>query len=490
MAYTGLRDWLQAVEDDGELRHVFGADCHLEMSGIAEIVAREGKRPMPTILVDDIPGYPRGYRALFGLMNSPRSLSRALGISFDDHTDLASLLQRWRSKMRSFHFMPPKVVHAGPVQENLLRGEHVDVMKFPSPMVHELDGGRYIGTAGAIIQKDPDTGWVNLGVYRSMLIDGAHVALHMLEGQDGWTIMDKYFSRGQAMPVAIAIGIDPALWTASLVKLPPGVSEYDYAGAIKGEPIEVIAGPHTGLPVPAHAEIIIEGECHPGELTDEGPFGEWHGYYANLGLSPVPEPVVQVKTILHRNDPILTCAVPAVPPKDYSLGVCFLRAANLWDILEAARIPGIQGVWNHDEGGGWLFTAVSIRQMYAGHATQVGLMASQATGGFGRYVVVVDEDIDPSNLSQVVWAMATRSNPEHSIHIVSHCPSNSADTMISPEEKRKFKVPPKPLYGSRCVIDACRPFTWKEEFYPVARVNSEYRSHLLSKWEPLFKELL
>jgi 4-hydroxy-3-polyprenylbenzoate decarboxylase len=490
MAYGDLRDWLQAVEGDGELKRISGIDWNLEMSGISEIVAREGKRPIPALLFDDIPGYPRGYRTLFGLMNSPRRLARVLGISYDDNMELMSMLQSWRSKMRNLHAIAPKLVDSGPVQENVLRGEHIDVMKFPSPMFHELDGGRYIGTACAIIQKDPDTGWVNLGAYRSMVVDSGHVALHILEGQDGRIIMDKYFARGQAAPVAIAIGVDPALWAASLVKLPWNTSEYDWAGGVKGEPIEVIEGPHTGLPLPAHAEIIIEGECHPGELIDEGPFGEWHGYYANLGLKPVPEPMVRVKTLLHRNDPILTCAVPAVPPKDYSLAVCFIRSGGVWDVLEAARIPGVKGVWNHDEGGSWYFTAVSIQQMFAGHSTQAGLIASQATGAFGRYTVVVDDDIDPTNLSQVIWAMATRSNPERSIQILPQCPSNSADPMISPEEKNKVKVPPKPLFNSRCVIDACRPFEWRKDFYPVAQISSEYRTELFRTHGPLFKELL
>lgn len=490
MASQGLRDWLEGVEQDGELKRVYGADWDLEMSGIVEIVAREGKRPMPVMLFDEISGYPQGYRALFGLMNSPRSLSRALRIPFDGDTDLMSLLKVWRNKTRNLPLIPPKRVASGPVQENVLSGDQIDVLKFPSPRVHEMDGGRYIGTACAIIQRDPDTGSVNLGVYRSMVIDGDHVALHILEGQDGRTILDKHFSRGEVAPVAIAIGIDPALWGSALVKLPGDMNEYDHAGGIMGEPVEVIEGPHTGLPLPAHAEIIIEGECHPGELVEEGPFGEWHGYYANLGLSPVPEPVVRVKNILHRNDPILTCAVPAAPPKDYSLPVCFIRSANAWDTLEAARVPGVKGVWNHDEGGSWYFTAVAIEQMYAGHSTQAGLIASQTGGGFGRYVVVVDEDIDPSNLSQVIWAMATRSNPERSIQIMTHCPSNSADPTISPEEKRKVTVPPKPLFGSRCVIDACRPFEWRHEFYPVTRIGSEHRSNLLGKWESLFKELL
>jgi len=124
------------------------------------------------------------------------------------------------------------------------------------------------------------------------------------------------------MPVAVATGIDPTLYFASTDRsVPWGVSEYDYTGGIKGEPIEVIQGPYTGLPLPAHAEVVIEGECHPGEVIDEGPFGEWMGYYANLGLSPVPEPVIRVKAIYHRNDPILTCAIQVYPLQNILRGL-------------------------------------------------------------------------------------------------------------------------------------------------------------------------
>jgi 4-hydroxy-3-polyprenylbenzoate decarboxylase len=271
--------------------------------------------------------------------------------------------------------------------------------------------------------------------------------------------------------------------------VPWGVSEYDYTGGIKGEPIEVIKGPYTGLPLPAHAEVVIEGECHPGDVIDEGPFGEWMGYYANLGLARVPEPVIRVKAIYHRNDPILTCAHPSVPPSELTPWTCIMRAAMFWEGIERLGIPGIKGVWCHEEGGSLLFTVVSIRQMYAGHSKRVGLIADQIAALKTRYTIVVDEDIDPSNLSQVMWAVATRADPERSIQILSHCGTSSADTTVPPAEKRKWKVTPKPLYSSRAIIDACQPFEWKEEWYPVAKISSDLRGQLLKKWEWLFKEL-
>jgi UbiD family decarboxylase len=486
MGYKDIREWLTVIEQDGELKKISGADWNLEMGGINEIFYREGKRPVPALLFDDIPGCPSGYRTLFGLLSSPRRLARALYVPLSKEP--TEIVQNWRNKMRTLKLIPPKFVDSGPVQENRLSGGDADLTIFPSPHFHELDGGRYIGTCHAVINMDPDDGWVNLGAYRCMLVDRDRLAIHPLEGQHGRMICDKYFNKREVMPVAVAIGIDPTLWFVSTDRsVPWGTSEYDYAGGIKGEPIEVIKGPFTGLPLPAHAEIVIEGECHPGDLVDEGPFGEWNGYYANFGLSPVPEPVVRVKTIFHRNDPILTCAHPNVPPSDLTAWYCMTRSAMFWDNLERLGIPGIKGVWCHDEGGSLLFTAISIRQMYAGHSRRVGLVASQVVSTISRYTVVVDEDIDPSNLSQVIWAIATRCDPERSIQILPHCGTSSADTTVSIEEKRKTKIAPKPLYSSRAIIDACQPFEWKEERYPVAQISPELRGQLIKKWKDLFK---
>jgi UbiD family decarboxylase len=487
--YRDLRYWLSCFEECGELKRVEGISCDLEMSGIWEILVREAKVPVPAVLFDGIPGYPKGHRALFGLLASPSRLALCLGVSTERGSRL-SLLKSWRTKMSSMSPLPPKLVATGPVNTHLLRGDEVDLLRFPSPRFHELDGGRYIGTCHGVIIQDPDSGWINFGTYRTMVVDRQRLALHMVETQHGRILWDKMYNKRQrAMPVAIAIGMEPALWFASSVRLPWGVSEYDYAGGIQGEPIEVMPGPCTGLPIPAHAEIVIEGECLPGELADEGPFGESLGYYANLGLSSVPEPVIRVKGILFRDDPILTCAHPSKPPHDYVLIGNISRAARIWGVLENSGIPGVAGVWCHEIAGGALFTVISIQQLYAGQSKQAGLIASQLSNS-GRYTVVVDDDIDPSNLNDVIWALATRSDPARSIEILRLCPTTSADPVVSPQEKRKTKSAPKPLYGSRAVIDACRPFEWKDEFYPVVQVSNELRRQLLDKWGHLFREFL
>ena len=489
--HTDLRDWLDDVEKHGELKKIDGVDYDLEMAGICEIIAEENIKSNPVLMFDKTPDSPDGFRTLFALFGSPWRVAKTLGLP-ENETDRMGLLRNWNKKIREIQPIPPEFVTSAPFMENVETGDQVDLMKFPTPRFHDLDGGRYFGTCHGVIQKDPESGFVNIGTYRVMLVDKNHLALHILEGQHGSIIMNrKYFDKGEKMPVAIAIGMDPTLWFASFSRLTWGASEYDYAGGIKGMPIEVIKSEYSGLPLPAGAEIIVEGEISPGELADEGPFGEWHGYYANLGLSTVPEPVMEVKAVYYRNNPIMTCQLPARPSLDSSaLPMAVSNSSAIWRRLEANGIPGIKGVWCYSEvAGDGLFIVVSIEQLYPGHSREVGLVASQFPHQ-GRYVIVVEEDIDPSDLEQVLWALSTRGKPHESIQILQHCRSNNSDPTISIEEKNQYKVTPKPLHNSRVVIDACRPLEWKKDWYPMARLSPELRDKIHNKYEGPLKEIL
>lgn len=490
MSHIDLRDWLGAIEKHGDLRHFDGAAWDLEMSALVELVYREGKDPKPVLLFDDIPGYPKGYRTLFGMLGSTWRIAKTMGLP-EDRIDPMSVADNWYKKTKELSPIPPRLVTSGPVLENTVMGDKIDILKFPAPRFHEMDRSRYFGTAHAVIQKDPDSGWVNLGTYRIMVVDHNRLALHATPGKHGNILTyEKYFASKKVMPITIVVGLDPVLWWLSCqTDTPWGVSEYDYAGAIKGEPIEVIEGQHSGLPFPAHAEIVVEGECHPGEFVDEGPFGEWHGYYANRGLATVPEPLIRVKSIYHRNDPILTCSQPAVPPHTFTLMLAVAHSVAIRRRLEAFGIPGIKGIWSHYTGSGGLFNVISIEQIYSGHARQVGMIASQYPAEMGAYTVVVEEDIDPSNMDQVVWAMVTRSRLDRSIHIIPYCHTNNVNPSIPPAEKRSTDKP-RPLTSARVVIDACRDFSWKEDWYPIARISPELRTKITEKWMSDLSELI
>jgi 4-hydroxy-3-polyprenylbenzoate decarboxylase len=488
--YIDLRSWLEGVENQGELRRIVGASWDLEMGSIAEIVFKEARNPKPAILFNSIPGFPKGFRTLMSLLGSPFRIAKTLGLP-EDQIDHLSLLNNWRKKAKELTLIPPKLITSGPVQANSDVGDQVNLLKFPVPRFHELDGGRYIGTCHTVIQKDPDDSWMNLAPYRVMLVDRNRLTLHVQQGKHGSIIMHKkYFDKGRVMPIAVAIGVDPALFWSACQSVRWGVSEYNYAGGIKGEPIDVFEGPYTGLPLPAQAEIVIEGECYPGELADEGPFGEWHGYYANLGLAPAQEPIIRVKAVHYRDNPILTCVHPCLPPSEISLMLAIAASGGIWENLEGAGIPGIKGVWCHELGCGMLFNVVSIEQMYGGHARQVGLIASQWPGEAGRYTIVVEEDIDPFNLEQVIWAIVTRTQPDRSIQILPHCRSGNSDPTIPLAEKTGELAFQKPFTSSRVVINACRDMEWKSDWYPMSKMSPGLRKEVLEKWQPVLSDLL
>ncbi len=246
-------------------------------------------------------------------------------------------------------------------------------------------------------------------------------------------------------------GEDPALFIAGFEYLPDGRSEYEFAGAIKGAPIEVFAGPQTGLPIPAHAEIVFEGRLLPMTETSlpEGPFGEFTGYYAAAAR---PGPVMEVTAIHHRDDPILLGSPPMKPPR-FHFGLPF-RAATIWSNLEAAGVTDIAGVWQHVS---QLMTVVALRQRYDGHAKRAALVAA-AHSYMARLVVVVDDDVDPSNLADVMWAVATRCEPAEGIDIIAQClelgarsahPAAGQGRAASPRIRRRSSRPAGRLPGSK-----------------------------------------
>lgn len=279
--------------------------------------------------------------------------------------------------------------------------------------------------------------------------------------------------------MVISVGHDPLLFLAGCQAIPYGQSEYDWAGGMRGKAIEVIRGEFTGLPIPAYAEIAIEGEVLPDKTAPEGPFGEWTGYY---GSSVRGENLFQVKAIYHRNDPIILGNPPGRPPHAVgTAAICFARAGQIKAELEKAGVPDVAGVWSHEVGGHRLLTVVSIRQRYAGHARQAALTASFCHGGayLGRYVIVVDDDIDVADLNDVMWAVCTRSDPASSIEILRHCWSGPLDPAIRKEQKG---------LNSRAIIDACRPYEWRGEFPDVVDVEENLKREVKEKWGKVFLE--
>jgi len=469
--YDGVREWLRLVESMGELKRINGADWNLEIGTLAEVIYRERSGTIPALLFDRIKGYPEGFRILFGQHSSFRRLALALGLPMDSVG--LKLVNRFKNKLNTLRPIPPRTVESGPVFENKLAGEEVDLLKFPAPKIHELDGGRFIGTACIAVTQDPEEGWLNLGTYRAMVHDRQSLGLFMSAvSKHGRVHMEKYFKQGKPCPVVLCVGQDPLLLLAAGNPIEFGSSEYDYCGGLRGRPFDVVEGEVTGLPFPAHAEIAIEGFIHPGDTKPEGPFGEWLGYY---GAKMDDTPVIKVERIYYRNDPILCVARPGRPPTDYSLPKCMIRAAQIWDRVEKAGLPNVKGVWCLESGIGSLFNVISIEQAYPGHSRQALVLAAQVLGGAynGRFVVVVDDDIDPTSEFDVLWAMATRCDPDKAIEIIRRCWSGSLDVCIPLENKG---------HSSRCLIDACMPYERRHEFPPIAESSEELKAKVREKW--------
>ena len=294
----------------GELLKINGADWDVEMGSITQMLTERSNNAAPAILFDEAPGYPKGYRTLYGHFSTVKRVALTLGLPLE-HERKVDIVKEYHERMQNLKLIPPRFVNDGPILENFMEGDAVDVLKFPVPRHHELDKARYLGTACCVITQDPDAGWFNLGAYRSQVYDRNTIGCQITEGKHGRIHRDKYFERGQPMKVVILCGQDPLLFMLSSSPLPE-ISELDIAGGLRNEPIDVVRGPYTGFPIPANCEIAIEGETIPGQVRKEGPFGEWMGYYSD---DSVPRPYVNVKTVLYRNDPILCCA-PQHKPVD------------------------------------------------------------------------------------------------------------------------------------------------------------------------------
>jgi UbiD family decarboxylase len=477
--FDDLRGFLSALEQRGKLRKVHGADWDLEIGAINEMVS-EGKGP--ALLFDDIPGHPKGYRIATNLLND--RLRQKLAMGFDEAMGDMEVLRYWKDKMKEYVPVRPEEVQDGPIFENVLSGEDVDLFKFPSPKWHLHDGGRYIGTGVIVITRDPDEGWVNCGTYRSMIQDEKTLSFYSSVGKHARIMREKYWAKGEPCPVVMTFGHDILLYALASISLPWGISEYEMGGFLKNGPIKVVKGRATGLPIPATAEIAAEGFAPPPEEDSrmEGPFGEWTGYYTS-GRKEAP--VVHVKNLYFRNDPIILGQPPVKPPVNLWFPIPIHTAATLWDRLERTGVQGVKGVYVHGPGNR-VIGVISLKQSYPGHARQVASLAGALLQGgacVGRYIITVDDDVDPSNLEEVFGAVATRTNPATSIQIVPGFLTSGLDPALSPEQRQR-----KDFTTSKVFIDACWPYHWKDAVPLTIRASDELRNKILEKWKELFQD--
>jgi len=474
-----LREWLARVDELGELVRIKEpVDRDEEMSAISYLVAKQ--QPSPAVLFQRAAGFeksPIGARLLWNVLGP--SLKRiALTLEEPADTPTVELIRRVKDKLK--RRMPPREVSRkqAPVYENTVTGNKIDLNQLPIPRHWPLDGGRYAGTADAVITRDPESGYLNIGTYRMMVQGKTQTGLYLSPGKDARLHITRAWQQGKSIEVAAAWGIDPLFMLVGSQTFPKNVSEYEFAGGIKGAPIPVVRGTTTDLLIPANAELVIEGIIRPNSVKAEGPFGEFPGYY---GRPEAGCPLVDITAVHYRSNPILTNALMADYPSCEQSGFfSVIRSAKIWDDLDKLGIPGICGVYSHPAAaGGFGMTVISLEQRYAGHAAQVLALAAQVPGGayYTKWIIAVDEDVDPTDMDQVIWAMASRCNPIDDIDILRNTWSTWLDPTQNPPEKRP--------YGSKALINACK----EHRHLPVFSKRTTLRKPVYDKVAKRWKEL-
>lgn len=474
-----LRSWLALARDLGEVRDVEGASWDLEIGAASEL---NYKRPSPAaLLFDNVVGYGPGRRVLTGSMANARRLGMTLrlGTSLTDRQLVEALRDKPSEWVDGAPRHQAREVDSGPVLENLLKADQVNLLDFPVPLWHEGDGGRYIGTGCAVFTTDPYTGVVNAGAYRMQVQnEGRSASINIEAGKHGAMHVNEWFAKEGRAPVTASLGHDPLLLIVAGTEVPRGVSELDYAGAVLGRPVDVIRGEVTGLPVPATSELTVEGWLYPDRRENEGPFGEWTGYYSG-GVKPVL--AMDIERVYHRNDPILLGTPPGKPPHDYSYMRSVMKSAMIQDALVSTGLPGVEGVWAHEVGGGRQLLVVALNQQYAGHVRQAGYLTSQlpAAAYMNKFVVVVDGDVDPRSLNDVMWAVCTRTEPARDIEIM----RDTWGSRVDPLRQEGAAA-----FNTRAVIDACRPWERLDSFPVVAEASHDLLDRVRNKWPDVLGE--
>lgn len=461
-----MRDFIAKAEKEGMLHRVKAeVDWDLELSHIAKL---NEEKQGPALLFENVKGY--ASPVITSVCTTTARLALIMGQPRD--FSLVDLMRVWVEKNRNK--IPPRWVDGGPCKENMMQGDEVDLFKFPAPKFYPLDGGRFFGTAHFVLTKDPDTGWVNLGTYRLQLLDKNHLGTQFIKGKHSDLMLKKYQALGKPMPVCAVVGCDPLLFLMGAARVSAYESEYDLAGSIRGEPIEVVKAETNDLPVPATAEIVVEGEVDADKFMEEGPFGEYTGYYSGVGTDP--RNFIDVKCVTYRNNPVFWGTTVGRAVTDTHMTMALTYGSTLWQQLDAMKIPGIQAIYCPPEGSGRMLAIIAVKQMYPGHADQV-LTAAVSTemGAYGlKTVIVVDDDIDPWDIPRVMYALSFRFQPNRSQVI-----KRGRSTPLDPS----LPIGQRDITG-RLLLDATIPYDWKEKPIPID-LDPEVVKKVRARWSEL-----
>ncbi len=436
--FEDLRGYLTHLENQGQLLRVSDeVDPKFEIAaGIRKTSDIEG----PALLFEKVKGF-AGWRVLGGLFATRRLVALALGVSEEKLLEHYLTLEERR--------IAPEVVASGPAKEICWKGNDIDLYRLPLVTHSEKDVGPYV-TIGIQVGKDPDTGIRNVSIHRMLLLGKDRLSLWAPADHHLGRLILKAEEKGRGLEVATAIGVEPSLIIGSQAKVPYGVDEYHVAGGLRGAPVKLVRCETIDVEVPASAEIVIEGVTIPGERVPDGPYGEYPGCYSEAKQAPV----LKVTAITMRKNPIYQTALTGMPVTENHTLIEYANAAVIYreakkivpEVCEVYVTPG--GTFRHH-------VVVSIKKRHDDEARNL-ILALLALGIGLKQVIVVDEDIDVHDSTQVEWALSTRMQPDRDIIIIPRIACSTLDPSV-----------PEPRTTAGWGIDATVPVSDRERFEKV-----------------------
>ncbi len=471
MGFKDLREYLGYLEDKGMLRRVTKeVDRDWEIAALCrEVFLRYDKENRPALLFENVKGFESPV-AVGVIGGSSNIYATALGIPTEDMGH--NVGKRWADAIANR--VPVTMVSDGPVKENILTGDQIDIFQFPHPIwTAEHDPGYFL-TASCVISKHPVTGVQNMGCYRCQLKGKEKMGIHFpREFRNIPAHVQANNELNRPTPVAIVIGADPTIPLAAVASLPRCVDELEVAGALRGKPVEMVRCETIDIEVPATAEIVIEGEIPPNYEEPEGPFGEYHGYMGSHTVSPI----VDIKAITYRNDPIYHAYVSQMPPSENSLMRSFGRESGVYSHLKDQLLLPVKDVHLTESSGAMAYMIISADRLYPGQFWQLVWGAWSVDPSLGKFTVVVDGDIDIRDPFQVEWAMSWRVRPDKDVHIVNNTIAATQDPSLVPNGTPKED--PGRALASKIVIDATR----HHAFPPASLPPEDHMKTIRARWK-------
>ncbi len=436
MKYKDLRDFIQQLEAQGELKRIhIEVDAELEITEICDRTLRAGG---PALLFENVKG--SRYPLLGNLFGTPERVAMGMGedsvealrevgrlLAFLKEPDPPKGMKDAWEKLPVFRKvldMAPKELRNAPCQAQIQEEEAVDLRDLPIQTCWPEDAGPLI-TWGLVVTRGPNKSRQNLGIYRMQVIGRNRVIMRWLAHRGGALDFREWQEThpGEPFPVAVALGADPATILAAVTPVPDTLSEYAFAGLLRGSRTEVVKCIGSNLQVPASAEFVLEGHLHQDDMAPEGPFGDHTGYYNEVEQFPV----FSIKRITHREDPIYHSTYTGRPPDEPAiLGVALNEV--FVPILQK-QFPEIIDFYLPPEGCSYRMAVVSMKKQYPGHAKRVmlGVWSFLRQFMYTKFVIVVDEDVNAREWTDVIWAMTTRMDPARDTTIIENTPIDYLD---------------------------------------------------------------